>query len=312
MSNTCCSDTPDFLDVLEDKLSQASPSVRAEYAAALKAGSSLATRRAVLEVAGRHTDIFSPEEREALSGFRGQKGPRVYISTSYLTEPAPDDETLKQYAREANTAAGILTSMGYSVFSPVSVRYAVASPFFDRNFHVTPEPLDSFVWRQNCLPVLEAWADRLLLLTTPEWLDDKEIKQEILTARAAGIPIQMLSADALCAAGDQVFRVMEQAPVFLLSEDTRDMTVDFILHVYREELGVPLPHLEALVDCLGLKAVNDLLEEWGNRALKNKLRIFAAGHEVFTESAKKDFLSLFPLTFSNSPEQGKKPNGGHV
>lgn len=290
MNSICCSKTADFLNRLEDRLSLAEPSVRAEYAAVLKSGVALAVRRAVLEMAGRHADelALDVDEREELNCLLRPQRLRLYLSTSYRTEQAPDAETLERYARDANTAAGILTSRGYSVFSPVSVRYAVASPFFDS----PPEPLDFSIWCQNCLPLLKSWAGRLLLLTTPEWLEDQEIRQEIFEARAAGIPVQVLSADTLCSAGNQVSSIMEAAPLFHLCEDGQDMSVEFILHVYEEHLGVPLPHMGALVDCLGRKATLDLLEEWGN------------------EAARKGFLARFPSTFPNRPEQGGKHDGG--
>lgn len=71
MKNICCSNTADFLSRLEDKLSQAEPSVRAEYAAALKTEIAQAYRRVVLDVAKRHVNrlCLNAEEREALNRF---------------------------------------------------------------------------------------------------------------------------------------------------------------------------------------------------------------------------------------------------
>lgn len=268
------SSTADFLSKLEDRLSLAEASVREEYAAALKAGVALAVRRTVLEMAGRHADdlALNVDEREELCGFLKASRLRLYLSTSYRTELSPDAETLERYAHDAGAAAAILTGTltlwGYSVFSPVSVRHALGSPFG------SPEPLDHNVWRQNCLPWLRNWADRLLLLTTPEWLDDREIRQEIFEARAAGIPVQVLSADTLCSTDEQIPSVLRTAPIFHLHEGGRDMSVEFILHVYEEHLGLPLPNIEALTDSLGLKATLELLEEWGNGTLKTELKKF--------------------------------------
>lgn len=310
MNSICCSKTADFQNRLEDRLSLAEPSVRAEYAAVLKSGVALAVRRTVLEMAGRHADelALDVDEREELNCLLRPQHLRLYLSTSYRTEQAPDAETLERYARDASTAAGILTSRGYSVFSPVSVRYAVASPFFDS----PPEPLDFSIWRQNCLPLLKSWADRLLLLTTPEWLEDQEIRQEIFEARAAGIPVQVLSADTLCSAGDQLSSVMEAAPIFHLHEDGQD--IQFILHVYAEHLGVPLPQLEALVDCLGLKATLDLLEEWGNGTLKRELELFALlcvrNLEAYADFSRDFPRTLNALNFRADYLEGRLPDDG--
>ena len=225
-------------------------------------------------MAGRHADdlALNVDEREELCGLLKAPRLRLYLSTSYRTELSPDAETLERYAHDAGAAAAILTGTltlwGYSVFSPVSVRHALGSPFG------SPEPLDHNVWRQNCLPLLRNWADRLLLLTTPEWLDDQEIKQEIFEARAAGIPVQVLSADTLCSTDEQIPSVLRTAPIFHLLENGRDMSVEFILHVYEEHLGLPLPDIKALVDSLGLKATLELLEEWGNGTLKTELKKF--------------------------------------
>lgn len=57
----------DFLARLEDRISQASPAIRADYSETLKAGIAQATRQAILNVAERHADIFSLGDREELS-----------------------------------------------------------------------------------------------------------------------------------------------------------------------------------------------------------------------------------------------------
>ena len=295
MNSICCSRTADFLSRLEDRLSLAEEPVRAEYSAAMKAGVALAVRRTVLEMAGRHADelALDADEREELCCLLRSPRLRLYLSTSYRTEIAPDAETLERYAHEADHAAAILTGTltlwGYSVFSPVSVRHALASPCD------SPELPDHNVWRQNCLPLLRNWADRLLLLTTPEWLDDQEIRQEIFEARAAGIPVQVLSADTLCSTTGQIPSVLGTAPIFHLHEGGQDL--QFILHVYADHLGVPLPRLEALVDCLGLKATLDLLEEWGNETLKRELELFALLC-VRNLEAYVDFSRDFPRTLN--------------
>lgn len=137
--------------------------------------------------------------------------------------------------------------------------------------------------------------ERLLLLPTPEWLEAQEIKQGIFEARTAGIPVQVLSGDTLFDHESDVFQIIKNAPRFILTDEGRDMSVEFVLHVYGEHLGVPFPCLGALVDCLGLKASLDLLEEWGNRALKNELRRFVllCIHHL---EAYGDFFREFPLT----------------
>lgn len=293
MNSICCSRTADFLSRLEDRLSLAEEPVRAEYSAAMKAGVALAVRRTVLEMAGRHADelALDVDEREELNCLLRPQHLRLYLSTSYRTEQAPDAETLERYARDATAAAGILTLRGYNVFSPVSIRYALACSASESPY----ENFDGLVWRQNCLPLLRNWADRLLLLTTPEWLEDQEIRQEIFEARAAGIPVQVLSADTLCSTGGQILSVMKTAPIFHLHEGGQD--IQFILHVYAEHLGVPLPRLEALVDCLGLKATLDLLEEWGNETLKRELELFALLC-VRNLEAYVDFSRDFPRTLN--------------
>lgn len=293
MNSICCSRTADFLSRLEDRLSLAEEPVRAEYSAAMKAGVALAVRRTVLEMAGRHADelALDVDEREELNCLLRPQHLRLYLSTSYRTEQAPDAETLERYARDATAAAGILTLRGYNVFSPVSIRYALACSASESPH----ESFDGLVWYQNCLPLLRNWADRLLLLTTPEWLEDQEIRQEIFEARAAGIPVQVLSADTLCSTGGQILSVMKTAPIFHLHEGGQD--IQFILHVYAEHLGVPLPRLEALVDCLGLKATLDLLEEWGNETLKRELELFALLC-VRNLEAYVDFSRDFPRTLN--------------
>lgn len=108
----------------------------------------------------------------------------VYLASPYTPHAG---ESIEERVAAARQVAARLMAEGCVVFSPVSHSHEIAD-------HLAPAlRLDHEFWMRQDLAILR-YADRLVVLRLPGWLQSRGVLREIACAKDLGIPIDYLDA----------------------------------------------------------------------------------------------------------------------
>ena len=103
----------------------------------------------------------------------------IYIASPYSH---PDEKVRQQRFDAVCRFAAKLMQVGHNVFSPIA------------HSHPISLKLDSMAhdfWLNQDLSFIERWADMVIILMLPGWVESKGIDGEITMAKKLNIPISM-------------------------------------------------------------------------------------------------------------------------